>query len=524
MIPEAITVGLVKQTLRDLARGENAPELLPDVLHLREIHSPAERTRQIRRHLTQLVLAKLDDLRGKAHPANPPETPAPSLPPGGTPAATSTEVAAALAYDFACANVSLEAWSALYHRYLCDADMRVEALAAAAHVSERHFRRRVETGIQLLAEQLRLAELAAQGRLRRLHLDRYLPPPDYLHLFGIQEQIAAAARLLAAPEGAGPAIVAFEGMGGIGKTTLAQAVAHRLAESGSFAAILWVSAQQSRLLPSSGALEALPEPALSFAELLLQLIRQLGRDDLLPQGPDRYAWEKALQALFHDTPHLIVVDNLETMADCQALAPRLRRMLGPSRALITSRQSLSEYAFVQALPVPPLSQSDSLALVRSELARAGRYAAAPENGGLEEVCALVGGLPLALKLIAGLLNRGVPLDRIRDDLRSAGGEAQTLYAYIYRQTWLLLHEPARQLLVELLLVSPDGEDPAWIEATSSLTPDELRAALTQLLNHCLLQITGSLDHPFYRFHPLTAIFLKTDLVSRYAWEQGEAAA
>jgi hypothetical protein len=135
---------------------------------------------------------------------------------------------------------------------------------------------------------------------------------------------------------------------------------------------------------------------------------------------------------------------------------------------------------------------------------------------LAEVCALAGGLPLALKLIAGLLNQGVPLGQIRDDLRRASGAAYALYTYIYRQTWRLLPDSARQLLVDMLLVSPDGEDLDWIAAASRLSADALRAALTHLLDHCLLQITGSFERPFYRLHPLTALFLQSDLVDGWA--------
>lgn len=515
MASDTLTVESVKQTLRALARGEYAPDLLPDAFELRESREPAERTRRLRRYLTDLAATQLRDLRARMPPADRPR-PADPSPSDTAEGATPADVSAVLARDFACANPSLEAWSALYYRYLCDAEMSVEALAAAAHVSERQFRRRVAAGVELLTEQLRLADLAAQGRLRRLHLDRYLPPPDYLQLFGIQEQIATAMALLTDP--AGPSIVAFEGLGGIGKTTLAQAVAQRLAESGPFVAVLWVSAQQHRLLPGAATVEALPEPALTFSDLVLQLLRQLERDDLAVHGANE--WERRLQAFCHAAPYLIVVDNLETLADHRALVPRLRRMLGVSRALLTSRQSLSEYTFVRSLPVPPLSPADSLALVRSELMRAGRYAETPHDGGLAEVCALAGGLPLALKLIAGLLNQGVPLGQIRDDVRRASGAAYALYTYIYRRTWSLLPEAARQLLVDMLLVAPDGEDLDWIASTSRLPADELRAALAHLLNHCLLQITGSLERPFYRLHPLTAIFLQSDLVA--GWAEGQA--
>lgn len=509
MLGKSLTVAQVKQALRALARGDIAPDLLPSVFRLRSVQTPLERTHELRVYLSDLILTRLNELRGPAGGTNWSQA-------NGRPADQNSEALAALARDFARGNAALEAWSALYHRYLSDADLSVEALAAAAHVSERQFRRRVEAGIRLLTEQLRVAEMSAQGRWRRLHLDRYLPPPDYLHLFGIQELVAAAVNLLT--DANGPAMIAFEGIGGIGKTTVAQAIAQHLAENGPFAAILWISAQQRRLL-TTGIIEALPEPAMTFADLLLHAIRQLGRDDLLAVGPDEQ--EKALQGLFHDVPHLIIVDNLETMADHQALVPRLRRMLGLSRAILTSRQSLRDYPFIQVFPVPPLAPADSVALVWNELARVGRCLDPADRSSLEELCALAGGLPLALKLIAGLLIGGAATSRIRDELLQAGGVASALYTYIYRHTWFLLSENARRLLIDMLLIAPDGEDLTWLEATSTLSVEPLRRALTELIDHCLVQITGTLDHPFYRLHPLTIIFLRSDLFGR--WEEAEVA-
>jgi len=341
-----------------------------------------------------------------------------------------------------------------------------------------------------------------------LRLDRHIPLLDDRHLFGIEPLVEQVTRCLLDPEG--QTLVVLDGLGGLGKTTVAQAAAARLAESEAFADVLWVCAKQTQLLPS-GELLALDKPVLTFDELLAHLAAQLGRSDLSARSPQER--EAALQTIFSTASYLIVIDNLETMTDYQTLIPRLRPLAGMSRFLITSRHSLRQSPGVQVCTVPALSRDDSLALLRHELERLAR-APAPEAM-LDAIYQAVGGLPLALKLLAAQLGH-LPLSYVLDGLHVARGQsAEVLYTFIYRRTWSLLDERAKRLLMSMLLVSPEGEDLDWLRLVSALPDEEIEGALARLIDFSLVQVSGPLERPLYRMHRLTTTFLQADLLGQW---------
>ncbi|MGC9398311.1 MAG: NB-ARC domain-containing protein [Anaerolineae bacterium] len=334
-----------------------------------------------------------------------------------------------------------------------------------------------------------------------------LPSPEYLRLFGVEPLVQRLVAQLTDPQG--PRFISVEGLGGIGKTALAHAVAQRLTEETSrLESLCWISARHAWINPR-GELTLLNDPARSASDVVTRLAEQLGLSHLTGLAmSDKLAH---LRPLLQENPHLIVVDNLETLADVQALLPALQPLAGATRFLFTSRQTLRHYPYVHVLSVPRLSAEDSEALLRSEMERRDHPLNLPPHV-FSDLYQLIGGVPLALKLTAAQLGR-LPMEQLLTDLRRADRRTpQAMYTYIYHRTWRQLQEPARELLLTLLNVAPEGEDLTWIRLLSTLTSTRFEAALAQLLDYSLLEVTRTLPQPVYRLHRLTVTFLQSEIL------------
>jgi hypothetical protein len=495
-----MTPSLLNDTLRAWRQAEEIPAglLNLDVLRRQGATSRIERGIRLRELVESLVVEQLSEQR-RAEGI--------SLDEDGR---TRNDLLAALRADFQPQNSELEAWSALYHRFLAPVPIRVEHLAAAVPINVRNFRRRVSNGEQRLLEQLQRLELEEHHRLRHIRLSRHLPPPEYTQLFGVDSLKRELAALLRRQSG--PDLVSIEGLGGIGKTALARAVAFELAENSDLEGIAWVSARQT-WLSDQGAIEATPDAATSLADIVSRLATQLGFAELAGLGVEDKL--DRLATFLRSTRHLIIIDNLESVSDVELLLPALTPLTRPTRFLLTSRQALSHYPSVTRFPVQPLSLQDSRALVESELRRHGRAASLKQ----EDMVALyevIGGMPLALKLIAAQMSHW-PLSVLLENLRDARHRVpEQLYTFIYRRSWLALDEQARQLLLSLLPLAPNGEDIEWLRLMSFLPPDDFSDALAQLLDYSLLETAGPPESPRYRLHRLTTTFLQTEVLN--AWE------
>jgi hypothetical protein len=120
-------------------------------------------------------------------------------------------------------------------------------------------------------------------------------------------------------------------------------------------------------------------------------------------------------------------------------------------------------------------------------------------------------------LIAAKLGR-LPLQDVLNDLQyPSGHDIQELFDSIYRSTWMSLSGPARQLLMNIYILSPSGEDVGWLRMRGGLAEEQFEEALSQLTSFSLLQVTGTLERPLYRLHHLTITFLKTQLLAQ--WEE-----
>ncbi|MFN2136299.1 MAG: NB-ARC domain-containing protein [Candidatus Promineifilaceae bacterium] len=496
-----ITNQLVSQTLRAWLQGGEAPPNLLELDFLQEA-SPAP--------AAVLSIRLQDEISAIARGELGRQRQAEGLD-AVEPAALSRENGlSAIAVDFAPGNAELQAWSALYFRYLCGIPFSSEELAAAIPVDPRHFRRRLSLGIDRLTTVLQRRELAAHDQQPAQRRRRHLPAPDYVRLIGVEDARDELAALLR--EEGGPALLSIEGLGGMGKTALARAIALELARQSNYEEIAWISARHT-WLSEQGTIETVGEAQATLDDIIGRLCLQLGLDRLAGQPTaDKLAF---LASYLAQRPHLIVFDNLENVADLDRLIPSLPPLAGATRFLLTSRQGLSRYPYVFRKPLKPLSAVDSKALFEAELARRGRPLQLSEDE-LKNLYQIVGGMPLALKLVAAQCGHW-PLPAILLEMASAAaGAPEALYAFIYRRTWLVLDDPARSLLLSMLTISPEGEATEWLRLFSALDPAHFESALRQLLDYSLLEQSGSLQEPAYRLHRLTVTFLQSEIAQRWS--------
>jgi hypothetical protein len=356
------------------------------------------------------------------------------------------------------------------------------------------------------------AEAAAQpAALLRARLEQQY----YARLIGADAPLAELTHAL----NEGPAhMIAITGLGGLGKTTLADALA-RQCVGRSFDDVGWVTAQRQRFHPG-GAIMEVKQPALTVDALIERLAKQLVAEPsgaaptpatktrlaaMLSVSEAAAALEAQLQA--GDRRYLLVVDNLETVTDLETLLPVLRRLAGPSaRVLLTSREGLYGEPGVSSYVLRELGEADALELVRAEAhAHNVRPLLAATDAELRPVYECVGGNPLALRLIVGQAHVHALATVLADLATAPGARADSLYTYIYRQAWVALDENSRQVWMAATL-SPRATV-AELANHTGLPGSEVCRCVEVLTSRSLVDCRGDLREPQYTVHALTRTFL-----------------
>ncbi|MBV9790741.1 MAG: NACHT domain-containing protein [Chloroflexi bacterium] len=347
----------------------------------------------------------------------------------------------------------------------------------------------------IVTEQNRQAE-----RSRRR--ERFEPTQPIVGSTALVEQIM---RQLTDPRGA-PVLI-LEGMGGLGKTTLARQIAYRCTDQDVFTGVLWVSAKQVDFDVWGGQRRERGAASIRVDDL----IRELARELQLDARQDLEQLRSEVAARCKQSPYLIVFDNLETLADMAALAPLIDQLVGPSRILITTRDRALE-ALPATLPRSYISLAElDLATSCRLLREAAAWIPAPSllqasDADLTQVYAVTGGNPLALWLVAGQAV-DLPWTLLLRDLVERcprGSSAYELYDYLYRRSWEQLRDEAKLVLFAMHRCEAGVAYDHLIEL-SELDHVAFQAAFTDLRRRMLLQMD---ERHVCSIHRLTYAFLR----------------
>lgn len=392
--------------------------------------------------------------------------------------------------------------SVLHLRFLDK--LSVLQVANQLHMAESTVYAHQRAAIDKLAEIVAMQEQQVQTETQSRLASR-LPLSLYSRLIGVEEVLE---ELLAVVRTPGPPwLISIEGIGGIGKTSLADALLRRVVRLGLFDDIGWVSTQLAQL-KLDGEILHIDEVAHTPQQLVRQLVGKLMPETVEAGGLTDVQARNLLQTRLHEVPHFIVIDNLETMADLESVVPALQKLADPTKFVLTTRESLYREQGVFSIPVRELSQEHALLLVRQEanLTNLPQVGAA-DDAELAPIYETVGGNPLALRLVAGQLHVH-PLHGVLHALRAAYGKpAGSLYTFIYRHAWDNLDDMCRQAFLSMALVGPDGDSLDYIAEISSLELDKLHTAIQKLVTLNLIDARGGLNDRRYSLHGLTRTFL-----------------
>ncbi len=403
----------------------------------------------------------------------------------------------ALQADFAQANTELEAWSALYYRYIRpDLNLQLQDIALLLKTDPRQLRRRLTHGYRRLTERLGQLEAEARASSRHLWLHLKLPSMNYTELFGRDEVLTSLYSQVCTSSP--PNVTVLVGPGGIGKTTLAHALSLRLIQEECFEDFVWLTLDELTAYPS----------------VLAMLARSLGYPHLAEDEPG--VIEAGLRLRLSTVPTLVVIDNADHMQGYTSLPSQLNQLVEPGHLLLTARSRPAPEAPVHLFSVSPLSRSEIAALLRSyaRLQRTSQAKYLTETA-LDVIYAAIGGNPLAGRLVASQL-AFLPLERILESLATLEvTHGEKLSERLFVPTWEALSDSARQVAIALCLLPPEGAYWHDLFATADLPVKTFDTALRELITASLVDVSG--EEPRYVMHALTRRFIDTQ-TGRPPWE------
>lgn len=418
------------------------------------------------------------------------------------------------AHNYAQRQLALEPWYEAAHRQAMralalngDRDRALAQYETCRAILDDELGVEPSAETAVLHQQIRANTLSAQTAAVPIH---HLPA-DLTPFIGRSAELA---QITAALHNGDSRLLTLIGPGGTGKTRLAiQAVKQ-------FAASAAADCDAVTFVPMAAAANRQTAVSTLAARLGIALS---GADDPLQE------------VVQHLQPQrwLLVLDNLEQLADAAALVDTLLQGAPHLQILATSREPLHLHG-EQRLPVGGLPYPDDPAAPDAHKTPAvalfvqsarqmspGFRLDAEAATAVVELCRLVDGLPLALELAAGwvrlmdcaaiLREAKQNLDFLATTLADVPARHRSLHA-IFHQTWTMLNSHLRELLARAALFPVDFS----LAALQGIAATATMLDVATLLDKSLLRRNAA-NH--YELHPLLKQFITAETDPPPAWRQ-----
>lgn len=320
-------------------------------------------------------------------------------------------------------------------------------------------------------------------------------PRDRVDFVGRRDELTA---LDEATAGRAGAVVIIDGLGGVGKTTLAVHWAHRARDRFPDGCLF---------VDLRGYTEG--SAAVSPAAVVDELLLELGQ----PPDPtlSRREREVLLRAMLDDRRVLVVLDNARNIAGVHDLVS----LLSSCVVIVTSRRRLTMLRTTtgaRRISVRPMPERDATELLVTQLGARNRLTDEHRT----RLVRLCGGFPLFLNVLAEDLAGRPPaqlaelaanLDR-RALVLDVGehGSGMAAGAACFASSYRALDEPERRLFRLLALHPGPAISVAAANSCDGRTPDDTARSLGLLADANLIEQPGELHT--YRYHDLLAEFAK----------------